>query len=104
MAHISSQFNDVQKIIEILGFILVKVNLQTDVTWTQFDNPQELTAALTVDIEELKSGNLEILHKINIMFAPTGTYQELSISNGWGNEYIDLSHQFDLHYKQLKHE
>ncbi|NOW96556.1 hypothetical protein FHW89_003229 [Mucilaginibacter sp. SG564] len=37
-----------------------------------------------------------------MLFAPTGTFQELSISNGWSHEYLNLAHQFDVYYEKFK--
>jgi hypothetical protein len=34
-------------------------------------------------------------------FLPTSTYQEISISNGWGDNYIKLSSEFDKLYEKL---
>jgi hypothetical protein len=30
-----------------------------------------------------------------VLFAPTGPIQEVSISSGWGNEFLDLAERFD---------
>ena len=35
-------------------------------------------------------------------FAPTSTYQEISLSNGWGNEFLKLADQFDKLYEKIR--
>lgn len=35
------------------------------------------------------------MEKINLLFAPTGDLQEISISNGWGEKFIEVSSKFD---------
>jgi hypothetical protein len=57
---------------------------------------------MELDIEEIESGNLQVLGKTDLIFSATGVYQELSIGNGWGNEFIALSRRFDLHYSRMK--
>jgi hypothetical protein len=32
---------------------------------------------------------------LSILFAPTGSIQEVSLSSGWGDEFIYLSMDFD---------
>lgn len=34
-------------------------------------------------------------HQINFLFLPTSALQEISVDNGWGNEYVKLSGIFD---------
>jgi hypothetical protein len=91
-----------QKIVEILIAIRNTVDLQTDVVWTKFDSAQELIDDLTTDIEKLRLGDCETLSKVYLAFGPTSTYQELSISNGWGDEYLKLAEQFDYCHKKIK--
>jgi len=43
-----------------------------------------------------------IIFALNMLFAPTGTFQEHSISNGWSNEYLALAEKFDKIYDALK--
>jgi hypothetical protein len=102
MAAINDSLNDFQKIIEILTTILNKVNAETDVAWTQFNTPQELVDELTNDIRKLRACDYETLENVYLMFLPTGSLQELSISNGWEDEYLKLADQFDTCYEKLK--
>jgi hypothetical protein len=102
MTAVIPAFNYFQKIIEVLDVILATVNSETDVAFTKFNTPQELMADITKDIEKLKLQDHETLAKLCLMFSPTGTYQELSISNGWGDEYLQLAHKFDLCFQKLK--
>ena len=38
----------------------------------------------------------------SIQFAPTGPIQEIAISNGWDDEYMELSTQYDKLETKLK--
>jgi hypothetical protein len=95
-------FDDFQKIAEILIEVRSKVNLDTDVVWSEYDNPQQLLDALAKDIQNLHACDSMTLSKVYLQFSATGTYQELSISNGWGDEYLELSRQFDHYHKKIR--
>ena len=51
------------------------------------DNKVENVQAL----EELINGNLEKLDSFKTHFLPTAKFQEVSLSNGWGDELIKLA-------------
>jgi hypothetical protein len=96
-----SLFDEFRKIIDILTIIQNKIDSDTDVVWTGFNTPQELKIYLVSHIEKLRLCDYETLAIINMNFCPTGTYQELAISNGWGDEYLELANQFDEAHKKL---
>ncbi len=102
MGGLKDVFEDFQTIAEILIIIRNKIDLETDVVWTVYDSPQQLIDYLNGYIEKIHAGNSETLSRVYMEFGPTGTYQELSISNGWGNEYVELSKQFDYYHKRIR--
>ena len=46
-------------------------------------------------IAHLKAGSLPEPIVIKVLFAPTGPIQEVSISSGWGREFLVLANRFD---------
>lgn len=56
---------------------------------------------LSKDIELLKLCDYETLEKVNIEFLATSTYQELSLSDGWSDEYLILAYKFDDLYLKI---
>jgi hypothetical protein len=52
---------------------------------------QEITSCL----ESLKKSDLNCLSDVSLLFAPTGAFQEHSISNGWSDAYMKLAISFD---------
>lgn len=40
--------------------------------------------------------------RLQFWFIPTGSLQEISIDNGWGQEYCDVADRFDLAYARLR--
>jgi hypothetical protein len=94
-------YNDFQKVKQVLEIIKTHTTDETDVVWAGYNNVDEFLIDLNTDIEKISFCDFETLDKLNLEFAPTSTYQELSLSNGWSNEYINLSAQFDKLYKKI---
>jgi len=83
MSGLNDVFEDFQKIAEILIIIRNKIDQEPDVVWTGYDSPQQMIDYLNGYIEKIQAGDSETLSRIFWVFEATGTYQELSISNGW---------------------
>lgn len=101
MKDITPLFDHIQKIIDILNIIKNKIDDDTNVIWTEYDTPQALINKLDLEINNLQSRNYKTISNINGLFIPTGTLQEVSISNGWGDEFLTLAEQFDHHYEKV---
>ena len=95
-------FRHFQAIANILTIIKGKINDATITDYTGYDNPGEAKDQIAKDIENIQYCNFETLEKVNVDFIPTCTYQELSIPNGWSDEYLRLASQFDKAYKLIK--
>lgn len=95
-------YNDFQKVKSILETIKNLIIDGTDTVWAGYDNGKEFLVDLNTDIEKIRFCDFETLDKLNIEFAQASTYQEISLSNGWANEYLKLAEQFDNLYKRLK--
>jgi hypothetical protein len=66
-----------------------------DFAWSSW---QDAPAALReVDglISCIESGNLPNRSDITFLFLPTGLIQEVSVSNGWGQEFLELASRLD---------
>lgn len=54
--------------------------------------PKELIEKLSYTLEIINEPNMkQKLQEISILYAPTGSIQDISIDNGWGEEFIKLS-------------
>lgn len=93
---------DLEKIISIIRTARDKITNDTDVTWAGYDSATELQADIDKDLNELTKGNLDKLDTFKCHFLPTATFQEVSLSNGWGEEYIRLANNYDKLYEKLK--
>jgi hypothetical protein len=95
-------YKDFQKIKSILETIRSFTTEETDTVWAGYDNGKDFLVDLNIDIEKISFCDFETLEKLNMEFAPTSTYQEISLSNSWSNEFLKLAEQFDNLYKKIK--
>jgi len=94
--------NDTSEMIALLKNIRKKITKNTDITWSSFDDAEELQTMMDKDIIAFEAGDFSSLKEYKIMFLPTGDFQEISISNGWEKEYLKLAYEFDELYKNMK--
>jgi|AntAceMinimDraft_17_1070374.scaffolds.fasta_scaffold30593_5 hypothetical protein len=63
--------------------------------WDAFE-PDEVRNEIEQLIDALHSDSKRALPKNwDLLFAPTGSIQELSIANGWGSVFLKLAEEFD---------
>lgn len=86
---------NINEIINILLAVKEKITDDSDLMWTHYETALELRKEIEDCILQLKENDKNILSNIKIYFAPTGTFQEHSIQNGWSKEYLQLASKFD---------
>jgi hypothetical protein len=96
-----SFYNDFQKVRQILEQIQSWTTNETDTVWAGYNNGEEFLIDLNQDIEKIKFCDFATLDKLEMEFAPTSTYQEISLSNGWGNNFLKLVEEFDTLHKKI---
>lgn len=94
-------YKDFQKIADILKQLKTFISRDTDTVWAGVDNADKFLEGLNQDIKRLERCDYNTLEKVHREFLPTSTYQELSISNGWGDIYTKLSNDFEHVYEEL---
>lgn len=92
---------DFQKVAELLLQIRSCITEESDTVWAGFDNVEAFLEELNKDIDNIQLCDFQTLKKVHIEFLPTSTYQELSLSNGWSEMYLQLATEFDAIYKRL---
>ncbi|MDB5257075.1 MAG: hypothetical protein JWM14_1770 [Chitinophagaceae bacterium] len=90
------------RLIEMLKLIKSRTGKDADTSWSSYDDPQEIRDELDEYISKLTAGNEEVLDTLNLLFAPTSTFQELSIANNWSDEYLAMAEEFDKLFEKLK--
>ena len=66
-----------------------------DFSWSSWDGADKALEEIAAHIATLESGRLPNRLDLEVLFAPTGPVQEVSISSGWGEEFLVLSSRFD---------
>lgn len=94
-------FDDFQKVAGLLLQIRSCITEESDTVWAGFENVKAFFVELNKDIENIQACDFQTLKKIQIEFLPSSTYQELSLSNGWSEMYLQLATEFDAIYERL---
>jgi len=92
----------IQVIIEIIKNVNSRIDEQTNLIWTKYNRASDIKSELETDVKEFENGNIVKLEKYSLYFGPTGTFQEISIPNGWGEDFILMANQFDELYEKIK--
>lgn len=93
---------DLSSIIDLVKIIRRKITDETDVVWTRYPSVNELQTDIDQNLRALELGDLQALESIQQLFLPTATFQELSLSNGWADEFLLLAARFDQAYEKVK--
>ncbi|KYG74885.1 hypothetical protein EV198_0607 [Roseivirga ehrenbergii] len=97
-----SFYSDFKEVSEIMANIKSRINDETDTVWAGFDNTEVLIKELDSDQKQIELLDFDTLEKIMVEFLPTSTYQELAMSNGWSDEYLQIAEKFDSIHKRIK--
>jgi hypothetical protein len=67
-----------------------------DYAWSSWNDATEAAAELSAHFATLDAGKLPPKLDLTVLFAPTGRIQEVSVSSGWGEAFLELAQRFDL--------
>lgn len=73
-----------------------------DLIWAGLDNYEEFISKIESQIINLLNMDLDTVSKVSLDFAPTAAYQELAISNGWDEEYMELAEKADKIIEKIR--
>lgn len=66
-----------------------------DFAWSSWDDREDALAEIDYLLSSVRSGSLPGELTMQVLFAPTGPIQEVSLSSGWASDFIELSARFD---------
>jgi hypothetical protein len=66
-----------------------------DFSWSSWRDRDAALDEIDMILAELRSGIIPSTLTLNVLFAPTGPIQEVSLSSGWGDAFIQLANRFD---------
>ncbi|CAN7489295.1 hypothetical protein LJR153_003395 [Paenibacillus sp. LjRoot153] len=84
--------NDLLDLLTELSNLIDSPN--TDVTWSSFETVEDVLMTIDTLRQQLKIGDRAI-SELEILFGPTGSFQEISIDSGWGEKFLKLAARFD---------
>ena len=77
---------------ETKGLLMLQEN---DFAWSGWDSREVALADIDSHIERVKKSDRTKRLELQVLFAPTGPIQEVSVSSGWGDEFLKLAARFD---------
>ena len=63
--------------------------------WSSWENGEAALREIDVLIASLNDGTLRDPKDVTVLFAPTGPVQEVSVSSGWGDAFLELADRVD---------
>jgi hypothetical protein len=73
-----------------------------DFNWSRWSGAEEAVSEIKSHIASIRSGDLSRTWDLSILFAATGPIQEVSMSSGWGDEFLTLAERFDAAADRLE--
>jgi DNA polymerase/3'-5' exonuclease PolX len=70
-------------------------------SWSSWRDQNQAISEIDSIITEFENGSVP---DIGALFAPTCPIQEISLSSGWGHEFIELAERFDKEYEIVKNQ
>ena len=71
-----------------------------DFAWSSWDDATDALREIDGLLSRIASGDMPKRLEVELLFAPTGPIQEVSLSSGWGEEFLGLANQFDAAMKK----
>jgi hypothetical protein len=68
---------------------------ENDFAWSSWEDQAEALANIDRLLTELRAGRLPERPAMQVFFTPTGPIQEVSLSSGWGQQFVELADRFD---------
>jgi hypothetical protein len=69
--------------------------------WSHWDGAADALREFDALVAQIESGDTSRRSDLELLFAPTGSIQEVSISSGWGEEFLTLSARLDAVIKRV---
>lgn len=88
---------DIIKVLEEVKKIIQKYEI--DLSWSTYRHEKDLVDDLDTYISQLRNNDYSCIKNIKYLFAPTGDLQEISLSSGFSEEYLQLSNVIDKNIK-----
>lgn len=71
-----------------------------DFAWSSWEDAPAALREIDGIVSRIESGDMPKRADIEGLFLPTGPIQEVSLSSGWGQEFVELASRFDSAIEQ----
>jgi hypothetical protein len=71
-----------------------------DYSWSSWESEKDALEEIDGLISGLRNGPIPDLDDVRVLFLPTGPIQEVSLSSGWGDEFLKLAERADAAIKR----
>ena len=92
--------------IDLLQVLIVAKGLLADprntFDWSHWNDMNEATREFVEWIAKVEGGQKFDRRKLSLLFAPTGNIQEVSLSSGWGDQFLELAEDYDRAIKKVR--
>ena len=72
-----------------------------DFSWSGWEDQEHALREFDDLVSQLKTGDLSRLLDLRVLFAPTGPMQVVSLSSGWGDEFLPVAGRFDAALEEI---
>lgn len=66
-----------------------------DFAWSSWESAEEAVSQLRGLISRIQSGDIPDQLDLALIYGPTGSLQEVSLSSGWGSVFLKVAERFD---------
>jgi hypothetical protein len=73
-----------------------------DFAWSSWRDANHALEEIDGIVTALRAGRVPDETQLQVLFAPTGPIQEVSLSSGWGDAFLRLADDFDAAMDRLK--
>jgi hypothetical protein len=73
----------------------------SDFGWSSWNDQSEALAEIDRILQRVTADAPLDVSPIQVLFLPTGDLQEVSISSGWGDDFLNLAKRFDRVVRKL---
>jgi hypothetical protein len=68
---------------------------ENDFVWSHWDDAAKAISDIDSHLLAIERDDFSRLSDLSLLFAPTGSIQEVAVSSGWGTKFLDLASRFD---------
>jgi hypothetical protein len=85
-----------EELIEVLEAAKQLLSIpKSDFSWSSWTSAADAIRELDAQIAAISAGERPPRLDLTVLFAPTGPIQEISLSSGWGDDFLSLAARFD---------